>query len=184
MSEEQKLKETTKVALAQSELEKIMPPKTGALIAEGTMLKIFPGAKDIPADNEARSMEVIARPLKITRSDEDINVGYAYLRRLELMKQMLEGTDDYNALRKRAKERREKVGEVFRENMANMFDHQRNLEKTYREIDTFFYEAALNRARKLIIFLSSMPTRTSILARLPTLTQALPLCCLTGRILI
>lgn len=161
MSEEQKLKETTKVALAQSELEKILPPKTGALIAEGTMLKIFPGAKDLPVDNESRSMEVISRPLKITRSEDDINVGYAYLRRLELMKQMLEGADDYNVLRKRAKERREKVGEVFRENMANMFAKQRSLEKTYREIDTFFYEAALNPGEKVdyISFVNAHPDK-------------------------
>ena len=161
MSEEQKTQEKTKVGLDQKDLAKIMPPKTGSLIAEGTMVKVFPGAKDLPADNEERSREVVARPLKITRSKEDINVGYAYLRRLEVMKEMLANADDYNALRKRAKERREKVGEVIRENMANVFAKQRNLEKTYREIDTFFYEAALNPGEKVdyISFVNAHPDK-------------------------
>lgn len=161
MSEEQKTQEKTEVGLSQKDLAKIMPPKTGSLIAEGTMVKIFPGAKDLPFDNEERAQEVVARPLKITRSDDDINVGYAYLKRLELMKDMLSGADDYNALRKRAKERRELVGETFRENMSNVFDKQRNLEKTYREIDTFFYEAALNPGEKVdyISFINAHPDK-------------------------
>lgn len=163
MAEEEKtqVKQETKAAIPLKEIAKVIPPKTGALIAEGTMVKIFPGAKDIPDDNPSKAKEVLSRPLKITKSEADVNVAYAYIRRLELMKQMLAGAQDFNSLRKLAKERREKVAEVFRENMSNIFAKQRGLEKTYREIDTFFFEAALNPGEKVdyISFVNAHPDK-------------------------
>jgi hypothetical protein len=163
MSEEQKIetKEKTAVKLDFKELASVLPPKTGALLAEGTMLKIFPAAKDIPIDNEAKSKEVLARPLKITNSKDDVNVSYTYLKRLETMRDMLAGAEDFNVLRKRTKETMEKVAQVFRENMENAFTRQRPLEKTYREIDSFFYEARLNPGENVdyISFVNASPDK-------------------------
>jgi hypothetical protein len=126
-----------------ADLAILLPPKTGSLLPEGLALKILPAAKDFPADNPRMSEESVAKPLKITRSKADVNAGYVHLKRLQLMKEMLAGTADLNALRTRVKERKDLVAKVFQENMAAIFEVQRPLEKTYRELDTFFGEARL-----------------------------------------
>ncbi|TAK64521.1 MAG: hypothetical protein EPO24_03250 [Bacteroidetes bacterium] len=148
MPEEQQqtqVREATSVAsLKTAELATLFPPKTGALLPEGTAIRIFSSAKDMPRENEQMAKENAKKVLKITKSKEDINAGYAYLQRLKLFKEMIEGAQDLATLRQRTKERREQVGKVFQENMAAVFTKQRVLEKTYRELDAFFYEARLN----------------------------------------
>jgi hypothetical protein len=144
MSEETQVKQKTTVAVDTKELSAFLTPKTGSLLVDSTVVKLFPGMKDIPAENEQKAKEVLARPLKITNTSEDVNTAYAYLKRLEVLKEMLSKTEDFNALRKKTKEKKDKVAEIFKENMQNVFTQQRNLEKTYREIDNFFYESRLN----------------------------------------
>lgn len=145
MSEETtQVKQKTAVAVDSKELIQVLAPKTGALMVESTVVKLFPGIKDIPVDNPAKAKEVLQRPLKITNSKDDVNSSYAYLKRLEVFKEMLEKAEDFNVLRKRTKDKKEKVGQIFKENMENVFAQQRSLEKTYREIDNFFYEARIN----------------------------------------
>lgn len=162
MAEETQLKQKAKTStISVKDLAVLLPPKTSALLAEGTVFKIFPSPKDIPDDNEARAIEVMNRPLKVTNTSEDVNIGYTYLKKLEVLKSMLEGTDDFNELRSRVKSQKEKVGETFRENMSNVFAQQRQLEKTYREIDTFFYESQLNPGEKVdyVSFVNAHPDK-------------------------
>jgi hypothetical protein len=129
-------------AVSTAELAVLAPPKTGSLLPDGLMVKILPGAKDFA--NDAVAAEAASRPLKVTRSKDDVNAGYVYLKRLEVLKEMLAGAADLNTLRQRVKERKELVGQTFQHNMATAFAKQRPLEKTYRELDAFFYEARLN----------------------------------------
>ncbi|MDI6804863.1 MAG: hypothetical protein QME58_13665 [Bacteroidota bacterium] len=138
------VRETTAVAIKTNELAAILAPKTGSLLPDGVALKILPSAKDFPMENMQTSKESVAKPLKITRSKADVNAGYVYLKRLEVLKDMLAGAADLATLRSRVKERREMVSQVFQQNMAAVFAKQRGLEKTYRELDTFFYESRLN----------------------------------------
>jgi hypothetical protein len=133
----------TTVTVKAAELAALLPPKTGALLPEGVALKVLPSAKDFPSDNTQMAKEAAGKPLKITRSKADVNAAYVYLKRLQLVTEMFAGTADLNSLRQRVKERREMVARVFQENMAAVFAAQRPLEKTYRQLDTFFYEARL-----------------------------------------
>jgi len=137
------VKEATGTMLKTADLAALLPPKTGSLLPDGTAIKIFPSAKDIPMENAQMSKDSIAKPLKITKSKADINSGYAYLKRLQVIKDMLAGASDLAQLRARVKERRELVGKVFQENMTAVFNAQRPLEKTFRELDLFFTEARL-----------------------------------------
>ncbi len=132
---------TASATLKTADLAVLMPPKTGSLLPEGTAVKILPSAKDFPLENAQTSEESAAKQLKITRSKADVNAGYVHLKRLQLLKDMLAGAADLNTLRQRVKDRRELVAKVFQQNMAAMFASQRPLEKTYRELDTFFMEA-------------------------------------------
>ncbi len=134
---------TAAAKLKTADLAVLLTPKTGSLLPDGTAIKIFPSAKDIPMENMQTSKDNIAKPLKITRSKADVTSGYAYLRRLQVIRDMLAGAADLASLRARVKERREFVGKVFQENMAAVFAAQRPLEKTYRELDLFFAEARL-----------------------------------------
>jgi len=135
---------TTAAAVSTAELAVLLPPKTGPLLLDGLAVKVLPSAKDFPAGNAQMSSESAARPLKITKSKDDVTAGYVYLKRLQVLKDMLSGAADLNTLRQRVKERKELVSQVFQQNMAGMFTQQRPLEKTYRELDAFFYEARLN----------------------------------------
>ncbi len=142
--EKAQVREATAVTkLKTAELATLLPPKTGSLLPDGTAIKIFASAKDMPMENMQMSKESVAKPLKITKSKADINAGYAYLKRLQVIKDMLAGASDLASLRSRVKERRELVGKVFQENMAAIFTAQRSLEKTYRELDLFFSESRL-----------------------------------------
>ncbi len=146
MADEQKqqVQERTGAAgINESDLVAILPPKTGAFLAEGTTIKMLPSAKDFPSGNKELSKESAARALKITRSKEDINAGYAYLKRLQVMRDMLQGSANAETLKKRVRDTRELVGRVFQQNLEHMFETQRTLEKTYRELDVFFLEAAM-----------------------------------------
>ena len=134
---------TTAAAVKAAELAVLLPPRTGSLLPEGTAVKIFPSAKDFPAENQNMAKESAAKPLKITRSKADVSSGYAYLKRLQVIKDMLAGAKDFTTLRQRVKERRDLVARVFQENMAKIFASQRDLEKTYRQLDLFFYESRL-----------------------------------------
>lgn len=138
-------REATKTAatVKTADLAVLMPPKTGSLLPDGTAVKILPSAKDFPAENPQMSEESSAKPLKITRSKADVTAGYVHLKRLQVLKEMLEGSADLNALRTRVKERRELVGKVFQQNMTAVFAAQRPIEKTYRELETFLNEARL-----------------------------------------
>lgn len=132
---------TAAVTLKTADLAVLMPPKTGSLLPDGIAVKILPSAKDFPVENPQMTEESSAKPLKITRSKADITAGYVHLKRLQLLRELIASASDWNALRGRVKERRELVGKVFQQNMAAVFAAQRPLEKTYRELDTFFYEA-------------------------------------------
>ena len=134
---------TAAATLKTADLAVLMPPKTGSLLPEGTAVKILPSAKDFPAENQQTSEESAGKPLKITRSKADVNAGYVHLKRLQILKDMLAGAADLNTLRQRVKERRELVAKVFQQNMTAVFAAQRPLEKTYRELDTFFMEARI-----------------------------------------
>ena len=134
---------TAGAALKTADIAVLMPPKTGTLLPGGVAVKIFPSAKDFPSDNMQVSLDSAAKPLKITRSKADVTSGYVHLKRLQLLKEMLAGVADLNALRLRVRERRDLVSKVFQENMAAVFAKQRELEKTYRELDVFFAEAQL-----------------------------------------
>ncbi len=138
-----KVAQQTEVGLQPQDRQTLLPPKTGSFLPDGLALKIFPSIKDFPADNPQRALESVAKPLKITRSRADVTAGYAMLKRLELIKSMLEGAEDLAGLRQRVKERKEKVYETFRKNMTTIFVKQRGLEKTFRELETFYYEAGL-----------------------------------------
>ena len=139
------VKETTSATtIKTAELSVLLGPKTGSLLPEGTPVKIFPSAKDFPMENMQTSRESVSKQLKITKSKADINAGYAYIKRLEVIKDMLAGAADLATLRARVKERRELVSKTFQNNMEVFFAKQRPLEKTYRELDTFFYESRMS----------------------------------------
>jgi hypothetical protein len=82
------VKEATGTMLKTADLAALLPPKTGSLLPDGTAIKIFPSAKDIPMENAQMSKDSIAKPLKITKSKADITSGYAYLKRLQVIKDM------------------------------------------------------------------------------------------------
>ena len=139
------LKETTAIAtIKTAELSALLGPKIGSILPEGTSVKIFSSAKDFPMENMQTSKESLSKPIKVTKSKADINAGYAYLKRLEVIKDMLAGTADLATLRTRVKERRELVSQTFHQNMAAIFAKQRPLEKTYRELNLFFNESRIN----------------------------------------
>jgi len=158
---EQKEAQKEAQKLSVKEMASLLQGRTGALLAEGTAVKLFPGAKDVPSDNDEKSKEVLQRKLKITRSKDDVNTAYTYLRKLQLIKEMLEGDGDIKSLRKKAMERRDLVADTFRQNMSTVFSKQRDLEKTFREIDTFFYEAAISPGEKVdyVTFINASPNK-------------------------
>lgn len=160
VAEQQQVK-TSASLLDAKEFDKFISPMTSSFISDGTKLRIFPGVKEAPIEDEAKAQEVLARPLKITRSNEDVNMAYAHLKRLETLKKMIENAQDFNQLRKRTKETRDKIAQVFRENLTTIFAEQRNLEKTYREVDNFFFEAQLNPGEKVdyIHFVNAHPDK-------------------------
>jgi len=135
---------TTGVTLKTAELLPLLPAKVGPILPEGEAIKVLPSAKDFPMEDMQASKESVKKPLKITKSKADKNAGYAHLKRLEVMRDMIAGAADLATLRSRVKERRELVAQVFQQNMAAIFAKQRPLEKTYRELDTFYYEARLS----------------------------------------
>jgi hypothetical protein len=143
-AERLKDKSRDKTRLSSAELSPLLPPKVCAFLDGDLRVKMFAGAKDLPQDKPLVSADTAMGSLKITRSTSDVTIAYAYMKRLETLKEMLVGASDLNALRQRVKQRKERIGEVFQQNMAKVFTDQRPLEKTYRELDTFFYEAALS----------------------------------------
>lgn len=141
-SNDVKVKEKTETkSLTANELLTVLPPKVGSFLPGGTAVKVFPAAKEVPTDDEDKAKTTLSNQLKITRSKDDVNVGYAYLQRLEVLKQMLEGSQDLATLRNRTKERREQVAQTFQQNMESVFASQKSLERTFVELDSFFYEA-------------------------------------------
>lgn len=140
----QQLKEKTAIAVPYKDFVNMVPAKIGALLSEGTVGKLFPAAKDIPADNSEKAKENLSKPLKVTNTKADVDMSYAYLKRLEVFKEMLENSSSFDDLRKKTLASKNKVAQVFNENMSNVFKAQRDLEKTYRQVDNFFYEARLN----------------------------------------
>src|SRR5512135_2323168 len=86
---------TTAAPVKAADLAALLPPMTGSLLPEGTAVKLFPSAKDFPAENQNMAKESAAKPLKITRSKADVSSGYAYLKRLQVMKDMLAGAADF-----------------------------------------------------------------------------------------
>ena len=166
------------VAVTVSELAALLPPKTGPLLPDGLAVKVLPSAKDFPKENVLMSSESAARRLKITKSKDDVSAGYVYLKRLQVLKDMLSGAADLNVLRQRVKERKELVGQVFQQNMTGVFTQQRQLEKTYRELDAFFYEARLSQGEDVAFisivnasadknFSEIMDPQTGLAAKLP-----------------
>ncbi|HRE57049.1 MAG TPA: hypothetical protein PLW09_04450 [Candidatus Kapabacteria bacterium] len=144
MSEQSQVTTKEKVdvrTLTDAEKLVILPPKVGSFLPGGAAVKVFPAAKEVPIDDEDKAKTTLSNQLKITRSADDVNVGYAYLKRLQVLQQMLEGAENSAALRTKAKTRREQVAQVFQDNMEKVYAQQKNLEKTYRELDAFFYEA-------------------------------------------
>lgn len=131
-------------ALSTKEFESLIPAKVGALLSEGTVTKLFPAAKDLPAEDTEKAKQNLQKPLKVSNSKSDVDLSHAYLRRLEVLKDMLANSKDFNDLRKKTLEHKEKVAKVFNENMSNVFKAQKKLEKTYRQIDYFFYESRIN----------------------------------------
>jgi hypothetical protein len=134
----------SKVALNSKELEKLIPPKIGAFLSEGTVNKIFPAAKDLKEDDIPKTKSNLEKKLKITNSDSDVDLAYSYLRRLEVYKEMISKSEDLQTLKRKTLQRKDQVARVFNENMSKVFSEQRDLEKTYRQIDYFFYESRIN----------------------------------------
>lgn len=119
------------------EIGLFLPPKVGPLLPDGLAVKLFAGVKEMTGENALR-------PIKITRSKQDITAAQAHLKRLEVIREMLAGAAELTALRQRVKERKELVAQVYQQNMEAIFLKQRPLEKTYRELDTLFTEARIN----------------------------------------
>jgi hypothetical protein len=134
---------TSGVTLNTAELAAFLPPVTGSLLPDGKAIKVLPSPKDFPADDKDRAVESGGKKLKVTNSD-DVNAAYVYKKRLEIIREMLAGASDLATLRTRAKERRDMVSQVFQQNLSSFFVAQRPLEKTYRELHAFFYEARIN----------------------------------------
>lgn len=152
----------TEQRIETKDLAGILTPATGSLLFEGTKIKIFAGAKEIPADNPEKAREALSKQLKITGSKEaDVNSAYSYLKRLETFVEMLSNANDYKSLVENTKKSKEVTSTVFNKNMSKIFDEQRQLEKTYREIDSFFYEARLNPGENVdyISFVNASPDR-------------------------
>ncbi len=140
----QQQQEKVAVAMPYKDFVSLIPAKICALLSEGTVGKLFPSAKDLQADDVEKAKANLSKPLKVTNTKADVDMSYSYLKRLEVFKDMLANSSDFNELRKKTLEHKEKVAQVFNENMSNIFETQHNLEKTYRQIDNFFYESRLN----------------------------------------
>lgn len=144
------------------DLAVVLSPTTGSLLIEGTKIKIFAGAKEVPTDNPEKAKESLSKQLKITGSKEaDVNAGYSYLKRLETLVEMLSNAGDFKTLVEHTKKGKEAVGNAFQKNMTTVFEEQRQLEKTYREIDSFFYEARLNPGENVdyVSFVNASPDK-------------------------
>lgn len=152
----------TKQKIDEINLTEILSPSVGSFLFEGTKVKIFAGAKEIPLDNPQKSKESLSKQLKITGSKEsDINSAYSYLKRLEIFVEMLSKADNYKSLIENTKKSKEKIYRIFNNNMTKIFEEQRQLEKTYREIDSFFYEARLNPGENVsyVSFVNASPNK-------------------------
>lgn len=156
--------ENTKTKLDTKQLEKVFTEFRGSLLTDKTSeLKIFPSLKEIPSSNEDKSKRILGRAFKVTgQAEYDKDMAYTQTKRLETMIKMLKNSEDVSSLSEfseRLKDSRDKVKEVFDTNFKNIFQKQRKLEKTYHEINSFFYEAQVNPGEKLnfIHFINASP---------------------------